>query len=384
MPDLSEDISVEMQEALIKRMLASSAFKGSPGLGGLLWFLFEKREKLLSAKEIDFEYFKRHDKTIDGAHVRERVSELKKRIEKYRIDTPDESIRCVLSDAGNIGGYQIRFERTETASACRRFWTAHLQSDKEVPVVCSPLLFYWDDASGMMFRFMDTNIEGLGKEAALEELRHRHRKHHKENLIPGHLYMDVGSVAAAELVREYFRISKRHVPLILDKHSNLEWLKSSPIIIGNVRNTPSVRKIFGSAAVENLAYRLDEKQYSGITIKNPRKNEIEALASIGVELDGEGGFCAPFTKLTIGFVTRLPNPRGAGVITLISADGTFTTEQLAVALTDEVQLRAVFAGMGWPLDAPVPERFELMFKAELWPAGFDDQATDVEFICGRP
>lgn len=384
MPDLNDGITAEAQKALIERMRASSAFTGSPGSIGLLWFLFENHERPLAGKEIDSEYLQRPNHQVSGNTARARIMDLKKRVEKYQMDAPDEPIRCVLPDAGDTGGYQLRFERNEGVSACRRFWAAHLQSDKEVSVVCSRLLFYWDDAAGMMFRFMDTNIEGLGKEAALEELKHRHRKHHKESLIPGHVYIDVGSVAAAELVREYFRISKRHVPLIFDKFSNLEWLKSSPIIIGNVRNTPSVKKIFGSPAAESLAYRLDDKRYSGITIKHPRENEIKALASAGIELGADGSFCEPFTKVTIGMVTRIPNPRGAGVVTFISADGTFTTEQLAVALTDEAQLRAIFTKMGWRLDAPIPDKFELMFKAKLWPADFDDQATDVELICGRP
>ncbi len=70
-------------------------------------------------------------------------------------------------------------------------------------------------------------------------------------------------------------------------------------------------------------------------------------------------------------------------MTFISSDGTFTTEQLAVALTDETQVRAIFTKMGWRLAGPIPERFELMFKARLWPGDADDQATDVELICGR-
>lgn len=383
MPDLNEEFSADAQKALIERMTVSSAFARSHASAALLRFLFDHREKPIMGTTIEIDFLKLQGHRVDAGIVRAQVVELKKRIEKYLVDAPSESIRCVLPDAASTGGYQLRFERTEGISASHSFWSAHLHSDKEVPVVCSRLLFYWDDTSGMMFHFMDANIEGLGKEEALEVLRLSHKKHHKESLIPGHLYIDAGSIAAAERVRDYFRISKRHVPLIFDKFSNMEWLKSSPIIIGNIRNTPSMKRILGSAAAEHLAYRLDDKRFCGITIKNPTNHEVKALKSIGVALDAQGSFCEPFTKVTIGIVTRIPNPRGAGVMTFVSSDGTFTTEQLAVALTDETQVRAIFTKMGWRLAGPIPERFELMFKARLWPGDSDDQATDVELICGR-
>jgi len=372
-----------MRRALIERMASSPAFAGSPASVSLLWFLFKNGEKNLSGKEIDSEFLKRPHLHVDGNTTRQQVLELRKRIRKYHIDAPQERLLCILPDAGHTAGYQLRFEQLDRVSACRNFWSVHLQFNKEVPVVCSRLLFYWDDTAGMMFRFMDTNIEGTGKQEALDVLKHRHRKHYKEDLIPGHLYVDAGSVAAAEIVREYFRMSNRHLPLVLDKFSNPDWLKSSPIVIGNVRNTPSMKRVLSSPAAERLAYRLDEEKFCGITIKNPKKSETDAFAAMNIEVDADGSFCEPFTNITIGIVTRIPNPGGSGAMTFISADGTFMTEQLATALTNESQLRVVFAKMGWSIEAPIPERFELMFKARLWPANFDDQATEAELICGR-
>jgi hypothetical protein len=99
-------------------------------------------------------------------------------------------------------------------SACRRCWAAHLQSEKEVMTVCDPLLFFAEKEK--MFRFMDTNIEGVSREAALRELERLHPEAHNESLIPGHPYVDVGSVVASDLIRDFFRSAGVNVPLLLE------------------------------------------------------------------------------------------------------------------------------------------------------------------------
>jgi hypothetical protein len=71
-------------------------------------------------------------------------------------------------------------------------------------------------------------------------------------------------------------------------------------------------------------------------------------------------------------------------MTFISSDGTFTTKQIAAAITEESQLRPIFTQMGWRLDRPVPETFEMMFLVHLWPGDSEDEGSEAKLICWRP
>lgn len=144
-----------------------------------------------------------------------------------------------------------------------------------------------------------------------------------------------------------------------------------------------MKTIFASSAAEGFAYRLSEKRYAAVHIKNANQAETKALENIGVTIGPDGTVERPAQEINFGIVTRMPNPRGAGVMTFIALDGTFATKQMASALTDESQLRAVFAQMGWRLDRPVPLSFEMMFLVRLWPGGFDDEGSEAKLLCGR-
>jgi len=383
MPD-EHGISADEQKALVERMLASAAFRRTRELPGLLRFLLDNRDRLLMAKDIQVEHFRGQvdSPRFNPGHARERANKLRECLAGYQAEKPEETLLCELPNADDIGGYQLRFRRiTEPVSACRRFWAAHLESGKEIVAVADPLLFFAEKEK--MFRFMDTNIEGTSRKAALAELKKLHAKEHRDTLIPGHFYIDVGSVIASDLIREFFRSSGVAVPLLLDKQASVRWLKASPVVIGNARTNAAVRSIFGSAAAESFAYRLDEAKFASIHVRNPNNKETDALKSIGAKMDADGNFETPSAELTIGIVTRMPNPRGAGVITFIASDGTFTVKQMAAALTDESQLRAIFTQTGWRLDRPVPQSFEMMFLVRLWPGDIDDEGGEATLLCWR-
>src|ERR1039458_10249404 len=133
MPDEPQDISVDERKALIAKMLASEAFRGTENMPKLLRFLFENSDKLLAAKDIEGLHYKRTERHFSPSHAREQISELKKRLNRYEIENPEDQIRCELPNADDIGGYKLGFRRLdEPISARRCFWEAHLDSDKEV------------------------------------------------------------------------------------------------------------------------------------------------------------------------------------------------------------------------------------------------------------
>ena len=382
MPDMNDAIPDNEKRDLILRMLASASFAGTTSLSALLRFLWTNRTKSVVAKDVNLV---KENGTWDDSYVRERIHALQERIAEYFAQSPNEKIQCVLPKANKARGYQLQFLKTDGILACRSFWAAHVGSEREIDVVLEPMLFYWDDDDGIMMRFMNANIEGTDRESALAVLKKHHEQHHKESLIPGHIYIEVGSVLAAEAIRDFLRVEGKHTHVVVNKQTQREWQQGSPILIGNERTSAPVKRILRSVPEGSLAYRLDEHRYAGIALEKPTPEEIEALEKIGVRPDADGNFWTPLTKGTFGIVRRIPNPFGGdGVMTLISADGTLTTRQIAAALVDEVQLRPIFAKLGWRFDKPLPATFEILFFVRLWPGGFDDRASEVKFICGRP
>jgi len=191
---------------------------------------------------------------------------------------------------------------------------------------------------------------------------------------------------AAERIREYFKsASGVHPPLALEKESNRQWLKQSPIVIGTARTNPAVASIMGSRAAEFLSYRLHPEKFAWVRIRDfsEQSDIAKALKSLDSTPDAIGDFLTPHAEITVGIVSRIANPAGAGAMTFICSDGIFTTRQIAAALTDEKQLRRIFQKMGWRLDQKVPETFEMMFLVRLWPGGMDDEGAEAELLGGR-
>jgi hypothetical protein len=71
-------------------------------------------------------------------------------------------------------------------------------------------------------------------------------------------------------------------------------------------------------------------------------------------------------------------------MTFVCSDATRNTSQMAAALTDEMQLRQIFARMKHPLNTPLPNAFEMLFLVRLWPGDLDDDAGDAQLLCWRP
>jgi hypothetical protein len=142
-----------------------------------------------------------------------------------------------------------------------------------------------------------------------------------------------------------------------------------------------IQKPTGAAG---LGFRLHKEKFAWLVITEPKTDEIAALKRVGAEVDEITGIVTtPRPELTLGIVTRIENPSGSGAITFISSDSTFNTAQMAVALTNETQLRRVFAKVGWALDKTVPRTFEMMFFVRLWPGNLDDEGAEAELIAWR-
>jgi len=377
-----------MDEAtLIQKIVASLTFRTSDQLGPLLQFLYENQHRRIRSTEIETDHFKHPEPSsvFDTGRARERVMSLKKLLEKYSVESPDDDLVCSLSDGRDGQGYFPKFKKVKPGSiATSNFWESHFGKGNEASVVCDSLLFFYEHQQGRMLRYVDTNIEGINRLEAREKLNTLHEAHAKENLLAGHFYIDVGAVLAAETLREHFwKVWERRVPFAIEKEEPKQaWTEGSPILIGTPRTNTYMKRIF-NAKDADFGFRLHDDRFSWVTVKDPSSEGLKRLKKLksGLHWSDNANFTTTTPELTLGIVTRIPNPIGGGrTVTFISSDATRNATQMAVALTNEHQLRQVFDQMKWPYSRPLPERFQLLFKVTLWPANLDDRASVAELV----
>lgn len=375
------------RRALIERIISSETFVSSPALAPLLKFLFEKRNARLSAEEIEEEHYKRpiNSSKHDPAHSRERVAKLKKALEKYARDAANEKIKCLLPHSKRGEGYQLDFS-TVIKSATELFWAAHMESGKDVRVVCNPLLFFYDHDEGRLLRFVDTWADEVTRAAAMNALKLRHEEAHTDRLMPGHFCIETGEVFASESIREWFW-NTANIRLALSMSTDItakEILSSSPILLGSVRTNKYVRRFFASTDSKGLAYRLDPERFAWLTIERPDDNEKEMLGKLGMRIDksGNGSLQTPSAEMTLGVVARTVDPGGRAT-TIITSDANLNGARMAAALTDDRQLERVFDQADWPAGEALPATFEWLFLVRLRPGDLDDEAADAELVSWR-
>jgi hypothetical protein len=379
------------RQALIQKILASSRFEKTTRMRDIFIYLSKNSRRFVSRNELALEVYKAtaSDTQLSVANnAGERCDALKDALDWFS-EGPgaNETWRCELPGGIRGEGYRLRFtKRQRTSSAVEMFWEAHSNSRKEISVICDPLLFFYDQERGSLFRFVDTNIDQPDREEALSELKRLHRDAFKPGLVSGHFYIDTGAVLAAERLREWFvQSGKSPLPFQLSRDvSNKQLLTSSPIFIGTSRTNAFTKRFFGSPESSMLAYRLHPSQFYSITVANPTPEEVKVLGKLGMRAEKRTGILHMRSpEVTLGIVSRIVNPGGSGVMTFLASDATFNVAQMAATLTDEQQMKRIFAHTGWPLDEPVPECFELMFLVRLWPGNLEDVAGQAELIAWR-
>jgi hypothetical protein len=85
-----------------------------------------------------------------------------------------------------------------------------------------------------------------------------------------------------------------------------------------------------------------------------------------------------------GIVSRMRNPSGQGAITIISADYCSTViSQITTALTNDESARRLLRQMGRPLDATLPESFEMLFAVKRSPGNMEEAEGHAELLTWR-
>ena len=382
------------ERELIAKIVASDSFRVSDQLGPLLLFLYESQlqGKKILARDIESDFFKHPENSRhhNPKRSRERIGALKDFLRRYYADGQIDDVACSIADGNEGVGYRIKFRVVRPHRiATDTFWEPHVKSGKELAVVCDSLLFFYEHQQGRTIRYVDTNIEGTNRIRARQALDVLHPMHAHEKLVAGHLYMDVGSVTAAELLREYFwREWQCRLPLVLEKDEvQRPWKDQSPVIIATPRTNNFMKGLFDSSDAEELAYRFPTDRFSYVTIRKPRGYELRRLKKLksSLEWSGTESFSTTLAELTLGVISRIANPHGnGGFLTFISTDATWSAKQMARIVTDEVALRRLFDEMEWSYAEPLPPTFEILFLIRLFPGNQSDTAGAPQVICWRP
>lgn len=347
----------------------------------LLDFLFANLERLLSASDIETEYFgfgPMHHNHDEG-RSRGLVLALNGNLRKYEKENAAEKWICEIPNAKEEGGYHLVFtERPPPLlSPTELFWKPHLETAEDILVVCNSYLFFFDRAIERVFRFSDVNWDA--RKAPADVLKEKHLDAFEEGLKPDDPYLSAGEVNAHERLQRWF-YEKRNV--LIRRKASLDVLERdihqmSPILLGR----PGANRFIATLSDAMKArYRFDDDVFGAVRISGPlNRREEKALARFPIKEGLLGP--VPQWQTVFGVVCRFPNPSGFGAVTIISADYyARVISQIASVLTDDRRAGSLLAKMEWPREKPLPESFDMLFSVGIAPGELKGEGHP-ELLC---
>jgi hypothetical protein len=372
MPDEARE-----QKALADRILGSKLFRAAPGQRNLLNFLLANRDFALSAAVIEEKHFKRpiHGDKHNQAHARERLDDLKHRLKKYTESAPGEPWICALPDATGVG-YRLEFRKASTTQThAEKLWHPHLVLAKEILVICSSHVFFYDrDARYVRVPHINERSQ---RDDALNSLSIEHPELYKDTLERSFEFLPNGESLAFEGLQKWFH---SHSGILISRCMSREILdtqfhKASPILLGGSSTNRFISGILDEARRQDLL-RYDSTEVSGgiklcgETPEHGFPKDFEVTDSI----------LKPSSKNDVVFVivTRLPHPSGLGPVTIISADQyAKAISQVASLLTDDESAGRLFEAMELPTGADLPDYFQMLFGVTKSPGSFEGEGRPV-------
>ena len=365
-------------EKLLDAIEASDGFKDAARLKEVLRYLFatpgQKGETIAT-------HFR-----IQEATFRRRVEAIRLRLERYA--KSEDGLRQDWRCDCPLNAYDLKFIRITKPT--KRFWQAHIDSQRPVIVVCNELMFFQDFKENKIIRFTNVNPETDRKNVQLAELRNLHPKALQDNpkLEPIFLYLVSSEVEAADKLSEWFEENDgRKVERKISRKIGDEIFKTSPVLLGTTRTNRYVRKFLEESATDlhRFSYRFttdfreieilnldrfpEERKRIDEYEKQERQSRKGIILSSRIEAEG----------LAFGVVWRmiLPGTGGRGAVTMIGSDSTLVMRQIALALLDDDEVGRYLEKMQVPLSEYLPATFELLFAVMIEPRG-------IEFSAGLP
>jgi len=367
------------ERALIEKIIVSRDFGKTDGQDELLRWLYENRAKRFQAKGIEEQFYKN---PIDGpnnkpGHSRERIMNLRERLETVQgAKSWRNEIKVEIEQRGE--GYQLVFKQeSEKQLATELFWGPYLEAPQDIRIITNTHLFFYEPELNYAFRYGDLDYDERKRghrKTPLEMLEDEHQEAVIENLQPIYRYLSEYEVLAFEKLQQWF-FGRSGV--LLERRVSQEFADEdihdvSPVLLGRPGANRFIGQLYVSSDTKHLAYRF-EPPMGTVRIKGTQtEREKKALLRFDPKHD-----------TVFGIVARLPNPGGGGSITMISAEYySRAVMQMVSALTDDRRLERLFNQMEWPLDAEVPESFEMLFAVRVSPGNIEG-AGHAELLCWR-
>jgi hypothetical protein len=386
-------------DELFQKALQSRKIKEAFLAKELLEFLYENQERIVSSVEIAATVFDDHRPVDAERRVRERIYDLKKRLEDFEVRF-ESDIRFDIPDAtvGPYGGYRLRCVKKDPLAPAKVFWKAHTASN-DVQFLYAEPAFFFDPDKASYIRYYDVNPSGNDSHSAVAELNAKHGIALKrllgadpmDKLSPRHVFIGLGEMEAMDVLSEWFRRES-----FLNTRRNgsqrvlsLQEAGGCPVVFGNARSNHLLQAAFDSKDGKRFCYRQHDTLNGFITIQRASEDERQALRDFKVSEDHDGqisaGLAATLSPLRdrLALIHRIKVPGGEGSATLISSDYTFGIRQVATALTNDKQAAEIMRRTGWR-EQKIPEVFEMIFKVQSAPMYFEHDADKAELLAWRP
>jgi hypothetical protein len=191
---------VREEVELLGRIKESAAFKKTAAQGRLLQFLYDNRFEKLVANDIEIRHYKRTTlvNQPNPAHTRERIADLRERLENYSTENGTEPLICWLPEPTANEGYQLSFKAASLTFA-DLFWKPHLLHREKNVIVTDTPLFFENDGNPRFVRFTDMDRTwgsapdgGKYSLPGFSDLRVRHKA-----------FMAAGDVRACEVLTRW-------------------------------------------------------------------------------------------------------------------------------------------------------------------------------------
>jgi hypothetical protein len=369
---------------LIDRIKVASAFKDAPDKRAIIDFFWKRYPDALSDIDLEVEFFgnRQPREAIEGGRSRVALGDVRNRLKQFRTETRGE--KWLLGISKGRGGYQLVFSLADRPlSATQSFWNAHLRSFEDPILISGSHMFFFDMLSNKITRYYDFNVADSSKEAILAKLISAYPEASDpergiSTLEPWRdLYLSSGDVHAHEAFLKWFhRESESRILMtrITCRQITIgEISRKNAILIGRPQTNPIIGKLMDSPPqATKFAFRIHPlKGALQITNLNPR--DLADLNRFPISPDGMVGPILQDGKV-FGVFTRFPNPGGRGHITIISCGHyAMIIARIVEAMTNDVQATELLKRMGWPLNEPLPEAFEMIFTVDLSPGGLEGE-----------
>ena len=344
---------------LLARIKASLAFKKTAAQGRLLQFLYDNRFEKLVSKDIEAQHYKRTTlmKQPNPAHTRERIADLRERLDNYFAENRTEPLICWLPEPSANEGYQLSFKPASLTFA-DLFWMPHLLHRENNVIATDTPVFFENEAEPRFVRFSEGNDVW---KSAPDGMR-RSIPGSPELTLRKRAFLAAGDIRACETLTKW--LFKR-TGFLIERYDDTyelpaELRNHAAIVIGGQSSNRHSKELIDRKFGAQLTYVLDETRNT-VTIRGITEQERADLRQFSISEDGTVG---PLERhQSFGVVVRLSGELSQNPLTIISSGhNPLVSAGMAGLLLEEDFHQDAFQQLKWREKKKLPDSFEMLFS----------------------